>query len=188
MNYAREVFRHMSRAEEAAQPAIIAENEKAEAREISWRQLQRQSASLALELRRLDIEHLADVADSLVIDVEDGRGGSTLIMFVVPAADRELDRALESAMTAAIRHNLSARFVPDKFIGAPGIPHTLSGKKQELPMKRLFQGWPAAKVVNPDATANPDVISWYIECAKTWTTSGTADGSGVVVASTREQK
>jgi acetoacetyl-CoA synthetase len=134
------------------------------------------------------VEHLADVADSLVIDVEDGRGDSTLIMFVVPAAGRELDRALESAMTAAIRGNLSARFVPDKFISAPGIPHTLSGKKQELPIKRLFQGWPAAKVVNPDATADPDVISWYVECAKTWMASGTADSSGRVVASTPKQE
>jgi acetoacetyl-CoA synthetase len=121
------------------------------------------------------VEHLADVADSLVIDVEDGRGGSTLIMFVVPAAGRPLDRALESAMTEAIRENLSARFVPDRFISVPGIPHTLSGKKQELPIKRLFQGWPAAKVVNPDAIANPEVISWYIECAKSWMTGGVAD-------------
>jgi acetoacetyl-CoA synthetase len=123
------------------------------------------------------VEHLADVADSLVIDVEDGRGGSTLIMFVVPAADRELDRALEAAMTAAIRDNLSARFVPDQFISAPGIPHTLSGKKQELPIKRLFQGWPAAKVFNPDAIANPEVISWYIECAKTWMTRPSNESS-----------
>jgi acetoacetyl-CoA synthetase len=121
------------------------------------------------------VEHLADVADSLVIDVEDGRGGSTLIMFVVPAAGCELDRALETAMAAAIRDNLSARFVPDRFIRVPGIPHTLSGKKQELPIKRLFQGWPAAKVVNPDAIANPEVIPWYIERAKRWLTESADD-------------
>ena len=120
------------------------------------------------------VEHLTEVADSLVIDVEDGRGGSKMIMFVVPSAGLELDRALVAAMTSAIRENLSARFIPDQFISAPGIPLTLSGKKQELPIKRLFQGWPAAKVVNMDAIANPQVIPWYVECARTWTSAGDA--------------
>lgn len=118
------------------------------------------------------VEHLVDVVDSLVIDVEDGRGGSKLLMFVVPANDRELDGALESAMTLAIRNNLSPRFVPDHFIRAPGIPQTHSGKKQELPIKRLFQGWPVAKVVDPGTIANPDVIPWYVARAKAWMSAG----------------
>jgi acetoacetyl-CoA synthetase len=44
----------------------------------------------------------------------------------------------------------------------------LSGKKQELPLKRLFQGWPVAKVINPDAIKNPEVIPWYLARAKAW--------------------
>jgi len=44
----------------------------------------------------------------------------------------------------------------------------LSGKKQELPIKRLFQGWPIAKVINPDAIANPEVIPWYTARAMAW--------------------
>jgi acetoacetyl-CoA synthetase len=44
----------------------------------------------------------------------------------------------------------------------------LSGKKQELPVKRLFQGWPAAKVFQLDAIANPEVIPWYIARANAW--------------------
>jgi acetoacetyl-CoA synthetase len=114
------------------------------------------------------VEHLGEIADSLVIDIEDGRGDSKLLMFVVPSEGRALDDDMEAAMSSAIRSALSPRFVPDVFIDAPGIPRTLSGKKQELPVKRLFQGWPIAKVVNLDAIANPEIIPWYTTRAKDW--------------------
>jgi len=114
------------------------------------------------------VESLSEVADSLVIDLEDGAGGSTLLMFVVPGAGRTLDADLEYAMSAAIRTFLSPRFVPDIFVLAPAIPRTLSGKKQELPLKRLFQGWPVEKVINRDTIENPDVIPWYLAQAKDW--------------------
>ncbi|TNE63629.1 MAG: acetoacetate--CoA ligase [Alphaproteobacteria bacterium] len=114
------------------------------------------------------VERLGDVADSLVIDIEDSEGGSQLLMFVVPSTGSELAPALTSAMSQAIRTSLSPRFVPDQYICAPGIPRTLSGKKQELPIKRLFQGWPVDKVVNPDAIANPDIIPWYLDRAQRW--------------------
>lgn len=114
------------------------------------------------------VEHLTEVSDSLVIDIEDGQGDSKLLMFVVPAEGRQLDAELQSAMGAAIRKALSPRFIPDYFICAPGIPRTLTGKKQELPVKRLFQGWPIAKVFNLDAIANPEVVPWYKARAKAW--------------------
>ncbi|HVI32714.1 acetoacetate--CoA ligase [Phenylobacterium sp.] len=114
------------------------------------------------------VERLPDVADSLVIDLEDGEGGSRLLMFVAPAAGRGLDAELEAKMAAAIRDALSPRFVPDAFIEAPGIPRTLSGKKQELPVKRLFQGWPVAKVINLDGIENPGVVAWYQAQAEAW--------------------
>lgn len=114
------------------------------------------------------VEDLTDVADTLVIDLEDGQGSSRLLMFVVPREGREVDAALEAAMASAIRTALSPRFVPDLFIRAPGIPRTLSGKKQELPIKRLFQGWPIDRVINPDAIANPELIPWYTDQATAW--------------------
>lgn len=114
------------------------------------------------------VESLADVADSLVVDLEDGEGGSKLLMFVVPRAGRALDAGLEAAMAGAIREALSPRFVPDAFVQAPGVPRTLSGKKQELPVKRLFQGWPVAKVINLDGIENPAVVGWYQAQAEAW--------------------
>jgi acetoacetyl-CoA synthetase len=118
------------------------------------------------------LEHLPEVLDCMVIDLEDGQGDSKLVMFVVPAEGRQLDAELEAAMKSAIRHALSPRFVPDHFIHAPGIPRTLSGKKQELPIKRLFQGSPIAKVINLDAIANPEVIPWYAARAAAWLARG----------------
>lgn len=114
------------------------------------------------------VERLPEVADTLVIDLEDGQGGSKLLMFVVPRVGQGLDSGLENAMTGAIRDALSPRFVPDAYIEAPGIPRTLSGKKQELPVKRLFQGWPAAKVINPEGMENPGVVAWYQAQARAW--------------------
>ncbi len=75
-------------------------------------------------------------------------------------------------MASAIRTSLSPRFVPDRLIAAPGIPRTLSGKKQELPIKRLFAGWPIAKVITADATATPEILLWYIDQARHWRRAG----------------
>jgi acetoacetyl-CoA synthetase len=114
------------------------------------------------------VEQLDAVLDSMVIDVEDGQGDSRLLMFVVPVAGRDLDADLQAAMVLAIRNALSPRFVPDAFILTPGIPRTLSGKKLELPIKRLFQGWPIEKVIHLDATANPELVPWYVARATAW--------------------
>jgi acetoacetyl-CoA synthetase len=114
------------------------------------------------------VENLTEVADSLVIDLEDGAGGSTLLMFVVPRDGLALDADLKAAISTAIRTSLSPRFVPDIFVLAPAIPRTLSGKKQELPLKRLFQGWPVDRVINKAMIENPEVIPWYQAQAKNW--------------------
>jgi acetoacetyl-CoA synthetase len=114
------------------------------------------------------IETLPQIADTMIIDVEGEEGDSRLILFVVPAEGQPVDAALEAAVKAAIRISLSPRFVPDRLIVAPGIPRTLSGKKQELPIKRLFAGWPVARVVSAEATATPEVLPWYVEQARRW--------------------
>lgn len=117
------------------------------------------------------VERLADVADTMVVDIEDDHGDSQLLMFVTPVAGRELDADMRARLGEAIRASLSPRFIPDRFIAAPGIPRTLSGKKLELPVKRLFQGWPVAKVINRDTIANPELVPWYLEQAaqkETW--------------------
>lgn len=114
------------------------------------------------------VERLPEIADTMIIDVEDQSGDSRLIMFVVPALGHRVDETMQTAVASAIRSSLSPRFVPDLLVAAPGVPRTLSGKKQELPIKRLFAGWPVAKVINADATATPEVLPWYIDQAERW--------------------
>ncbi|MCW3848179.1 acetoacetate--CoA ligase [Sphingomonas sp. LB-2] len=114
------------------------------------------------------VEQLPRIVDTMMIDVETEDGGSKLIMFVVLTDGDRVDAALEAEVASAIRTNLSPRFVPDRLIAAPAIPLTLSGKKQELPIKRLFAGWPVAKVVSAGATATPEVLPWYIDQSQRW--------------------
>jgi acetoacetyl-CoA synthetase len=114
------------------------------------------------------VEDLAAVADCMVVDLDDGNGDSQLVMFVVPSQGHALDAELTRAISSAIRTTLSPRFIPDHVVEAPAIPRTLSGKKQELPIKRLFLGWPVDKVIDPNLTQNADVLDWYVAQAANW--------------------
>ncbi|MGH1559751.1 hypothetical protein ACRAWD_22810 [Caulobacter segnis] len=112
------------------------------------------------------VERLPDVADTLVVDIEDDAGGSRLLMFVTPAGGRTLDADDEGSAWAKPSDLVSRRALSRTSTSeAPGILRTLSGKKLELPVKRLFQGWPIAKVINRDTIANPDLVPWYAEQA-----------------------
>ncbi|MFT3722216.1 MAG: acetoacetate--CoA ligase [Hyphomonadaceae bacterium] len=111
------------------------------------------------------VERLPEIADSMVIEIERDRGESRLVMFLALKEGADLDASLRGKVAEAIRSSLSPRFVPDEIHLAPGIPRTLSGKKQELPIKRLFQGRPIEKIINRDAMANPEVLPWYRDIA-----------------------
>jgi acetoacetyl-CoA synthetase len=111
------------------------------------------------------VEALPEVLDSRVIDLEFLGRDSYLALFVVLREGVVMDDALESRLTTAIRTSLSPRFVPDQILQAPEIPRTLSGKKQEVPIKKLFLGHVLEKVVNREAMANPQCLDWYVRQA-----------------------
>ncbi|TSE22243.1 acetoacetate--CoA ligase [Tepidimonas aquatica] len=112
------------------------------------------------------VEALPEVLDSLVVDVEYLGRASFMPLFVVLRPGLALDDALRERIRAAIRARLSPRFVPDVIEQAPDIPRTLSGKKQELPIKKLLLGHPPERVINPDAMANPQCLAWYVDYAQ----------------------
>jgi acetoacetyl-CoA synthetase len=97
------------------------------------------------------IEALPEIADSLVIGAELGDGDYWLALFVVLADGTELTEELTAAVTTRIRTQTSPRHVPDDVIAVPGLPHTRTGKRLEVPVKRLIQGHPLAAVAGPDA-------------------------------------
>ncbi len=111
------------------------------------------------------VESLPEVLDSLVVDLEYLGRESYMPLFVVLREGLALDDALRARINAAIRTALSPRFVPDDILQVAEVPRTLSGKKQELPIKKLLLGQPIEKVVNRDAMANPGCLAWYVDFA-----------------------
>jgi acetoacetyl-CoA synthetase len=109
------------------------------------------------------VEALAEIIDSLALDLEYLGKESRLLLFVVLRPGLNLDEALKSKICESIRRNLSPRFIPDAIVRAPEVPRTLSGKKQEVPLKKLFLGQPPEKVINRAVMANPSCIDWYLE-------------------------
>jgi acetoacetyl-CoA synthetase len=102
------------------------------------------------------VEALPEVADSLVVHLEDAGGGpGELLLFVVLRDPATLDDGLRARVRSALREGLSPRHVPDEVLEVPAIPRTLSGKKLEVPVKRILLGLPAEAVASKDALADP---------------------------------
>ena len=112
------------------------------------------------------IEALPEVLDSMVVDLEYLGKDSYMPLFVTLRPGLQLDDALTTRLNNAIKTALSPRFVPNAIFQVPDIPRTLSGKKQELPIKKLLLGQPLAKVINLDAMANPACLGWYVDFAQ----------------------
>lgn len=109
------------------------------------------------------VEELPEIVESLVLGVERGDGGYWMPLFVVLTDGTELDDALRARINTAIREHASPRHVPDEIIAAPGVPHTRTGKKLEVPIKRLFQGGDASRTLDRTAVDAPDLVDWYVE-------------------------
>ncbi|MCS7100427.1 MAG: AMP-binding protein, partial [Burkholderiaceae bacterium] len=112
------------------------------------------------------VEALPEVLDALVVDLEYLGRESYMPLFVVLRPGVELTEALREKIKDEIRRALSARHVPNEIFAVPEIPRTLSGKKMELPIKKLLLGQPLEKVANRDAMANAAALDWFIEFAR----------------------
>ncbi|WP_442968294.1 acetoacetate--CoA ligase [Pseudorhodoferax sp.] len=112
------------------------------------------------------IEPLPEVLDAMVVDLEYLGRPSWMPLFVVLREGLQLDEALKGRLNEAVRRALSPRFVPDAIYQVPEIPRTLSGKKQELPIKKLLLGHSADQVLNRGTMANPGCLAWYEQFAR----------------------
>ncbi|WP_156721403.1 acetoacetate--CoA ligase [Streptomyces apocyni] len=112
------------------------------------------------------VERLPEIRESLVIGVEEPEGGYWMPLFVHLAPGAELDDALRTRIKQTIRGQLSPRHVPDEIIEVPGVPHTLTGKRIEVPVKRLLQGTPLEKAVNPGSVNNLELLRFYANLAR----------------------
>ncbi len=112
------------------------------------------------------VEGLDEVLESLVVDLEFLGRDSFMPLFVVLAEGVALSDALKDRINDAIRASVSARFVPNEINQIASVPRTLSGKKLEVPVKKLLLGGDPARVVNRDSMANPDSFDYFIDYAK----------------------
>jgi acetoacetyl-CoA synthetase len=111
------------------------------------------------------VEALPEVLDSMVVDLEYLGRESYMPLFVVLREGQVLDEAMRARINDAIKVSLSPRFLPNAIFQVAEIPRTLSGKKQELPIKKLLLGHPLDKVLNKEAMANPGCLDWYVAFA-----------------------
>ncbi|MDD7933302.1 acetoacetate--CoA ligase [Actinomycetospora straminea] len=112
------------------------------------------------------LETMEEIAETLVIGVDLPDGGYWLGLFVVPAPGHEVDEALREKIVSTLRSRLTPRHVPDEILTAPAVPHTLTGKRLEVPVKKLLSGRPLDKAANLSSVDDPEALRWYARFAQ----------------------
>ncbi len=108
------------------------------------------------------VESLPEIADSVVIHLE---VGDELLLFVALREGQQLDDALQQRIRVGLRSQLSPRHVPDRIVSVPAVPRTLSGKKLEVPLKRILTGTPVDEAASRGSLANPQALDAFLEYA-----------------------
>ncbi|HUK02200.1 MAG TPA: acetoacetate--CoA ligase [Steroidobacteraceae bacterium] len=103
-----------------------------------------------------------EVDDSLIVNLDLPGGKFFMPLFVKLKPGVTLDETLQDKMRNKLRQEYSPRHVPDKIYQVPDIPYTLTGKKLEVPVRRILAGYPLAKAVNRDAVTNPQALDYFI--------------------------
>ncbi|MBV9615455.1 MAG: acetoacetate--CoA ligase, partial [Ktedonobacteraceae bacterium] len=112
------------------------------------------------------VEGIPEVLDSLIIGVEQPGGRYYMPLFVVLREGVELDEVLKTKIKTTLRTHISPHHVPDEIIQVADVPRTLSGKKLEVPIKKLFMGIPLEKAISMDALSNPQAMQFYVDLAQ----------------------
>ncbi len=112
------------------------------------------------------VEGFPEILDSLIVGVELPGGKYYMPLFVVLRDGVVLDDSLKARIKEQLKRNVSPHHVPDEILQIAEVPRTLSGKKLEVPVKKLFLGMPVEKAVSMDAMANPQSIQYFIDLAK----------------------
>ncbi|NGY03321.1 acetoacetate--CoA ligase [Solimonas terrae] len=111
------------------------------------------------------VEQVPEVADSLIVCCELPGGRFFMPLFVKLKPDQVLGDSLLGKIAARLREDCSPRHVPDRVYAVEQIPYTLTGKKMEVPVRKILMGWPPEKAASRDAMMNPDAIDWFVRFA-----------------------
>jgi acetoacetyl-CoA synthetase len=112
------------------------------------------------------VERLAEIVDSLVIDLEALGQASYMPLFVVLREGVILDDTLKEKIKQRMRQDISPRHVPNEIFAVEQVPRTLSGKKIEVPVRKILMGYPLEQAANLDAMRNPESIQFFVDLAQ----------------------
>ena len=112
------------------------------------------------------METVPEVGDSLVVHLEDPGGGAGQLLLFVTVPDGILDEALVARIRAVLRDALSPRHVPDAVLAVPAIPHNRTGKKLEVPVKRILQGQAIDEAASRESLADPTSLDAFAAFAQ----------------------
>ncbi|MEC9364343.1 MAG: acetoacetate--CoA ligase [Pseudomonadota bacterium] len=112
------------------------------------------------------VEQIEGIADSLIVCCEQSGGRFYMPLFVRLKDGAALDEAMIRAINTRLRQDCSPRHVPDEILVVPQIPYTLTGKKMEVPVRKLLMGWPLEKAASRDAMMNPAAIEPFVALAE----------------------
>lgn len=112
------------------------------------------------------VDKIADVKDSIVVNIELPHGGDYMPLFVLLQEGKTLTEDLKNDIKKQIKIECSPRHVPDEIITATDLPYTISGKKMEAPVKKILMGKDVSKAANKGAMRNPESLDFFIAFAK----------------------
>jgi acetoacetyl-CoA synthetase len=113
------------------------------------------------------LESVEEIADALIVNLDLPGGGFFMPLFVTLAEGAVLDDALRRKIGERLRTQYTARHVPDQIIAVPAIPATLTGKKMEVPVRKILLGVRPDDAANRNAMANPQALDAFAEYART---------------------
>ena len=112
------------------------------------------------------LTEVPEIDDALIVNLDLPGGGFFMPLFVKLKEGLRLDESLQDKVRARMRKAYSARHVPDKIYQVGAIPYTLTGKKMEVPVRRILTGVPVEKAANRAAMANVESLDFFIGYAR----------------------
>ena len=109
---------------------------------------------------------LPEIADAVVVDLPREGQENVMPLFVVLAADAELDDELIKRIARRVREDCSPRHVPNEVLAIEAVPRTLSGKVLEIPVKRILMGTPPERAASRESLANPEALDFFVHRAQ----------------------
>jgi len=109
------------------------------------------------------LDKMPSIKDALILNIEQEDGGDHMPLFVVMQEGQSLSPEIIGEIKSQLKTKGSPRHVPDEVIEVPDIPYTLSGKKMEVPVKKILMGMDISKTMNRDAMRNPEAMDYFLK-------------------------